>query len=87
MNNSNNPTKRSPKNSSNKQLHAKPAMVPNTARNTPHTWLVRWQLALSLKDRLAMINGGGNSQTMMRLASSSASIQELIQRYSNDTML
>lgn len=85
MSSSNSPMKRSLKNSSNKSKRGKRSI--QVPRGTPHTWFFRWQLALSLKDRLEMINGGGDNRRMMRLASHSTSIQELIRRYSNDTML
>ena len=87
MSNSNNPMNKSPKNSSSNARRQKPALA--VSRGTPSTWLFRWQLALSLKDRLEMISGGGdgNGRTMVRLASNAHSIRELIRRYSNDTML
>ena len=70
MNRTNNPTKRSPKKSSQNNFN-----------------LIRWQLAASLKDRMEMLSGSSDSQTLFRLAAHSRSVLDLIRRYSNDSML
>ncbi len=82
MANSRNLTKRSPSGSSPNNSDDT-SVVP---RGTPSAWAVRWQLACRLKDRLEMIHGESPPHAL-RLARTSRSYQELIQRYSNDSML
>ena len=77
------PTKRSPSGSSPSRSND----VSRVPRGTPSAWAMRWQLACRLKDRLEMIHGEGNRPQMLRLARTSRNYQELIQRYSNDSML
>ncbi len=56
-------------------------------RGTPPAWLTRWQLASRLRDRLEMIYGDSNHGYALRLTRVSRSYRDLIQRYSNDSML
>ncbi len=49
--------------------------------------LIRWQLAANFKDRMEMLSGSSDSQTVFRLAAHSRSVLDLIRRYSNDSML
>lgn len=49
--------------------------------------MVRWQLASSLQDRLGIIYGRANPRYILRLVQQARNYQELIRRYSNDSML
>lgn len=49
--------------------------------------VVRWQLASNLEDRLGAITGRANPRTILRLVQQARTYQELIRRYSNDSML
>ena len=77
------PMKRLPNGSSPNSRHE----VSQVPRGTPPLWLTRWQLAVSLQDRLEMIYGGSVRRTSMRLLTGSRSYQDLVRRYSNDSML
>ena len=83
MANLRNLTKRSPSGSSPNRSDD----ISRVPRGTPSAWAVRWQLACRLKDRLEMIHGESKPPHVLRLARTSRSYQELIQRYSNDSML
>ena len=61
--------------------------VSQIPRGTPASWLTRWQLAARLTDRMEMISGQMDQGVLLRLVKRSRSIQDLIRRYSNDSML
>ncbi len=64
-----------------------PTDVSQIPRGTPASWLTRWQLAADLHARLEMISSESNKLVLLRLVQRSRSREDLIRRYSNDSML